>query len=131
MTERHLVKPILGLAALLALAAPVVAQRPLPNPFSDRLAALQDIPRRAVLRRAILDSNLWCDRVSQDVRRGTWRNLAVWNARCGRGAEYGVFIGQDQSVQVRPCKDLVTFKLPRCALPPRSPATPATRPGRG
>ncbi|GGE72379.1 hypothetical protein [Sphingomonas prati] len=113
-------KPILGLAAMLVLATPAVAQRPVANPFSDKLASLKDIPRRAVLRRAILDSNLWCDRVSQDLRRGTWRNLSVWNARCGRGADYGVFIGQDQSVQVRPCKDLASLKLPRCALPPRA-----------
>ncbi|HEX8446330.1 MAG TPA: hypothetical protein VF649_06920 [Sphingomonas sp.] len=112
-------KTILGALAMLALTVPAAAQKPVPNPFSDRLARLKDIPRRAVLRRAILDSTLWCDRVEQDVRQGSFRNLSMWSARCGRGADYGIFIGADQSVQVRPCADLVKFKLPACRLPPR------------
>jgi hypothetical protein len=112
-------KAVLGMLAILTLTAPAVAQKPVSNPYSDRLAALKDVPRRAVLRRAILDSNLWCDRVLEAKRQGSYRNLSMWSARCGRGAEYGVFIGTDQSVQVRPCADLVKFKLPACQLPPR------------
>jgi len=110
---------LLGALAILTMATPVVAQKPVPNPFADRLAALKDVPRRAVLRRAILDSNQWCDRVLDEKRQGSWKNLSMWSARCSRGAEYGIFIGTDQSVQVRPCADLVKFKLPTCQLPPR------------
>lgn len=106
-------------AALLAVTTPALAQKPVPNPFSDRLAKLGNIPRRAVLRRAVLDNNQWCDRVIDDRRQGPWRNLSMWSARCGRGAEYAIFIGVDQMVQVRPCADLVKFKLPACQLPPR------------
>ena len=110
---------LIALTALLLTAAPAIAQKPVANPFSDRLAKLGDIPRRAVLRRAVLDNNQWCDRVVDDRRQGPWRNLSMWSARCGRGAEYGIFIGVDQMVQVRPCADLVKFKLPACQLPPR------------
>jgi len=112
-------KMLAALAALLLTTTPALAQKPLPNPFSDKLATLKDIPRRAVLRRAVLDNNRWCDRVIDDRRQGTWRNLSMWTVRCGRGAEYGVFIGPDQSVQVNPCADMAKSKLPACQLPPR------------
>ena len=115
---------IIATAALAVLfaAAPVLAQAPRPpasgpNTFSDRLMKLDDLRRRSVLRRAILDNGLTCDRVVAGGPRGRWRNLVMWTARCGKGGPYGVFLGNDGSVQVRPCADLATLKLPTCRLP--------------
>jgi len=114
----------LGLAILLS-TAPVLAQPRVANTFSDRLAKLDDLRRRSVLRRAVLDSGQFCDRVGVHGRLGLWRNLVMWNARCGRGGDYGVFIGNEGSVQVRPCADLAKLKLPACRLPPRAAAAAA------
>ncbi|PTQ10994.1 hypothetical protein CLG96_10680 [Sphingomonas oleivorans] len=107
------------LAALLTtalIATPVAAQqpKPKPNPFSDRLEKLDDIPRRATLRRAILDSGQYCNRVDAAGRQQDYKNLVMWTARCGRGGDYALFIGPDASVQVRRCPELKTLGLPEC-----------------
>lgn len=111
-------KALIIAMTLIALGVPAIAQRPAPNAFSDRLAKLDDLRRRAVLRRAVLDSGQRCNRVGANAPQGRWRNLVMWNARCERGGDYAVFIGPDASVQVRPCGDLAKLKLPTCrALP--------------
>ena len=102
-------------ALLLALAAvPVAAQVPAANAFSDRLAALPLLQRTAVLRRAVLDSGVVCKRVLGGRFQQSYRNLKMWTVNCAGGLDYGLFIGPDASVQVRPCGDLVKLKLPVC-----------------
>ena len=106
-------------AALVALATGAAAQVPQANPYAERLARLPDIQRKGTMRRAVLDDGQYCHTVELVGRRGHWRNLDMWQVRCDRGADYGVFLGPDGSVQVRPCRDLAQLRLPRCALPPR------------
>lgn len=105
-------------AALLAaalLVAPLAARPPSPaKAYSDRLASLTDIQRRAALRRAILDSGEKCVRVEQAGYQGPYRNLEMWVARCTGAIDYGAFIGPDGSVQVDGCAHLVTVKWPAC-----------------
>jgi len=102
------------LAASVALA-PAAAQPA--NPFSDRLQKLTQLQRHSVLRRAILDSGETCKRVDRAAVSGRYKNLTMWTARCTAGGDYGVFIGPDSSVQVRPCGDLGKLGLPLCRLP--------------
>jgi hypothetical protein len=105
-----------ALAAIALIAAPVAAVA-IANPASDRLSQLSDIPRRAALRAALLDSGMWCKRVEAAALQGPWKNLVMWRAKCDltdARLDYAVFIGPDGSVQARPCADMAYLKLPVC-----------------
>jgi hypothetical protein len=107
---------IAALSAALALATPLAAVS-IANPASDQLARLNDIPRRAALRGALLDSGLQCTRVEAAARQGPWGNLTMWRAKChptDPRFDYGVFLGPDGSVQARRCTEMATLKLPPC-----------------
>ncbi len=104
------------LFAILPLVLATAAAAAPPNPFSDRLAALPEMQRRAVLRRAILDSGAACKPISGGAFQQDHKNLKMWTVRCGPRQDYGMFIGPDSSVQVRPCRDLPGLKLPACRL---------------
>ena len=108
-------KVIVAILAACAALAPAVAQPA--NPFSDRLQRLNELQRHSVLRRAILDSGEACKRVDRAGLSGRYKNLAMWTARCVPGGDYGLFIGPDASVQVRPCGDAKKLGLPQCRLP--------------
>lgn len=103
-----------ALAAAALLAAPIAAQKAMPNPYSDRLGALPDVQRRAALRRAILDSGEKCVRVEQAALQGPYKNVMMWVARCTGKLDYGAFVGADGSVQVSSCAYLVTVRWPAC-----------------
>jgi hypothetical protein len=111
---------LFALAAI--VSATTAAAAPPPNSFSERLRALPDLQRRAALRAAINDSAGSCGRVEAAELVGPYRNLVMWNVRCTRGGDYGLFIGPDGSVQVRTCDDLAKLKLPTCRLPAAAPA---------
>jgi hypothetical protein len=102
-------------AATVAIAPAAAA--PQANSYSERLARLSELQRRAVLRRAILDAGEQCKRVDKAGRTGAHGNLIMWSARCDRGGDYAVYIGPDGSVQVRPCADAAKLKLPACRIP--------------
>lgn len=95
--------------------APLAAQPA--NSFSDRLQRLSELQRHSVLRRAVLDAGERCKRVDRAGPSGRYRNLVMWTARCTPGGNYGLFIGPDASVQVRPCGQLKALGLPQCRLP--------------
>ena len=107
-------RPLATLAAAALLAAPLAAQKPAPNAYSDRLAQLTDLQRRAALRRAILDSGEKCVAVDKAALQGPYKNLVMWVARCTGRLDYGAFIGPDGSVQVSTCAYLLTVKWPAC-----------------
>ncbi|MEH3107480.1 MAG: hypothetical protein PGN09_09405 [Sphingomonas fennica] len=105
-----------ALLAILPLLAAGTAEAAQPNPFSDRLAALPEMQRRAVLRRAILDNKMACKPIGGGRFQQDYRNLKMWTVRCGPRQDYAMFIGPDSSIQVRPCRDLPGLKLPACKL---------------
>jgi hypothetical protein len=109
-------KIIVSLAALLVAATPALAIG-VQNNFSDSLKKMSSVQQRAVMRRAVLDHDQYCKQIGPVAYQGPYKNMEMWVVQCDRGAAYGAFIGSDGSVQVRPCADLVTFKLPRCKLP--------------
>lgn len=114
--------------ALSLLATPALAEiKAPPNAFSERLAKLSDVQRNAALRRAILDSGQYCKRVDWSARQQEHKNLVMWVARCAPGGDKAVYIGPDGSVQVRPCADSASLKLPACRVPPAAKATPAKK----
>ena len=109
-------KSLAALSAAILAIAPLAAQAPSQSAkaYSDRLAGLSDIQRRAALRRAILDSGETCLRVDKAAYQGTYKNLQMWVARCPGPRDYGAFIGPDGSVQVSGCAYLRTVKWPAC-----------------
>lgn len=108
-------KTALSLALAALLAAPLAAAGP--NSFSEQLKKLPSIQQKSVMRRAVLDDGKYCKSVAWTAYQGSFKNLEMWTARCSKGGDYGVFIGPDGTVQVRPCGDLSTLKLPTCKLP--------------
>lgn len=106
------------MAAMLAAAVALAPAWGQPaNMFSDRLQRLNELQRHSVLRRAILDSGEACKRVDRAAISGRYKNLVMWTARCTPGGDYGVYLGPDASVQVRPCADGPKLGLPPCRLP--------------
>jgi len=101
---------------LLIFAAPAGAIG-VPNEFNARLRQMSSNQQRAVMRRAVLDHELYCKHIGPVAYQGPYKNLEMWVVACDRGAAYGAFVGVDGSVQVRPCADLVSFKMPACRIP--------------
>lgn len=106
---------MLATTATAALAVPAHA----PNPFNDRLRTLSELQRNSVIRRGILDSGKACKRVTGAVFNGPYGNLMRWTAWCAPAGDYAIYIGTDSSVQVSPCADARTLKLPVCAARPK------------
>ena len=122
-----LARTMMVTASIMA-ATPALAEfKAPPNPFSDRLAQLNELQRNAALRRAVLDSGQYCKRVEWSARQQQHKNLVMWVARCNPGGDKAVYIGPDGSVQVRPCADSATLKLPACRVPPATKAVPAKK----
>jgi hypothetical protein len=82
----------------------------------DQLHNLSDLNRAIGLKRAIYDSGYRCRRITSSGFVGAYRNLDMWMARCDDGRDWAVFVGPDGSAQVRDCKDVEGFGLPRCEI---------------
>jgi len=109
-------QPLIALAAaaLLTTSATAQVRSQTAKTYSDALANLSDIQRRASLRRAVLDSGEKCIRVEKAAYQGPYKNMEMWVARCTGNLDYGAFIGPDGTVQVSQCSYLVTVKWPAC-----------------
>lgn len=87
-----------------------------------QLSAANDLDRAIALKRAIMDSRASCRRVASTGFVGTYKNMDYWTATCidqfDRPREWAVFVGADDSVQVRLCKDTAAVGLPACVAKP-------------
>ena len=109
-------RPLIAIVAAALLTGSAIAQvrSQTAKASSDALAKLDDVPRRAALRRAILDSGEKCVRVEKAAYQGPYKNLEMWVASCTGNLTYGAFIGPDGSVQVSECAYLIKVKWPTC-----------------
>ena len=123
------------IALALTLAAPALAQAAPVNAFQQRLVSLPVVQQRAALRSSILGSGLYCRRIGDVAYQQPYKNLFMWVARCDSGADYGLFVGPDGTVQPRLCRELPRLKLPACRIgalkagpkPPPRPKSEALR----
>ena len=86
----------------------------------DRLHQLNDMNRAIALKRALHDTGAECRRVSKSGYVGEYKNMSYWTATCedklGRSRDWALFIGADESVQVRLCADVAKVGLPACVI---------------
>lgn len=93
------------------------------------LFKLDALNRAIALKRGILASGSTCKRITKSGFVGPYKNLDMWTATCDDGAtsrDWAIFIGADDSVQVRLCKDTQAVGLPACST-----ARPGTEGGSG
>jgi len=86
----------------------------------DKLHQLDDMNRAIALKRAIHDSGAECRRVTRSGYVGEYKNTSYWTASCedrfGRIRDWALFVGPDESVQLRLCRDVARVGLPPCAI---------------
>jgi hypothetical protein len=82
------------------------------------LFAASELNRAIALKRAIMESGSTCARVASTGFVGTYKNMDYWTATCAdkfaRTRDWAVFIGADDSAQVRLCEDTKAVGLPAC-----------------
>ena len=97
----------------------------------NRMHQLNDLNRAIALKRALYDSKAECRRVTQSGYVGEYENTSQWTATCEdkfkRTRDWALFIGPDESVQVRLCEDVVKAGLPACVI--KDEAKPAPKAG--
>ena len=94
----------------------------------DRMHQLNDLNRAIALKRALYDSGAECRRVTQSGYVGEYENTSQWTATCEdkvkRTRDWALFIGPDESVQVRFCEDVVKAGLPACVIKDEAKSAP-------
>lgn len=126
---RPLTPALLTLAALLGACKQEAAPPAKPaatiqvrSAAQKQLSAAGDLDRAIGLKRAILASGSTCARVATTGFVGTYKNMDYWTASCidsfDRARDWAIFIGADDSVQVRLCTDTKAVGLPACVAKP-------------
>ena len=119
--------------AVLATAMMVAAcgSEPEPAPQAPReimvrsesqkqLFQLNDLNRAIALKRAVRDLGASCLRITKSGYVGRYKNMDYWTATCederGRTRDWALFIGANDSVQLRLCDDVAKVGLPACKV---------------
>ena len=82
--------------------------------YAEKLRGLSPLDRDLALRRAIQDSRQRCRRILSSAESGSYRNMAIWTARCDGGIDWAVFVAPSGDVQVRSCRHVEQLGLPKC-----------------
>lgn len=90
---------------------------------------LNQLNREIALKRAIYDTGAACLRITKSGYVGTYENTEQWTATCidkfKRTRDWALYIGADDSVQVRLCTDVVKAGLPACVIKQEDKPKPA------
>ena len=93
------------------------------------LHKLNDLNRAIALKRALHASGTECRLVTKSGYVGEYENTSYWTATCQdkykRDREWALFVGPDESVQVRLCDDVVKAGLPACVIKEAAKPAPA------
>lgn len=82
----------------------------------DKLFTLSAMNRNIAMRRAITGVGMTCNRVVYSGYVGQYENLDQWTAECDDRRQWAIFIGADDTAQVRYCPDVVEAGLPACEI---------------
>jgi len=100
------------------------AQPPLQNDImvrsdaQQKLFELNDLDRAIALKRAISDQGLRCGQIVSTGYVTRFRDMDMWTATCSDDRQWALFIGANDSVQVRLCFDNEKVGLPACTVQP-------------
>ncbi|MDB5698394.1 MAG: hypothetical protein JWN69_1198 [Alphaproteobacteria bacterium] len=100
-----------------------VTKRVKPNPFQDKLLALNDRDRMLALKRAVQDDAGQCPRISGSTYQQDYQGMAMWVAHCSN-REWAVYLSPSGIVQVRACSEAKQLGLPECAASPGKGSSP-------
>jgi hypothetical protein len=84
----------------------------------QQLFDLNDLDRAIALKRAIADQGLRCGQIVSTGFVTRFRDMDMWTATCGDERQWALFIGANDSVQVRLCADNEKVGLPACTVQP-------------
>ena len=84
----------------------------------QKLFDLNDLDRAIALKRAITDQGLRCGQIVSTGFVTRFRDMDMWTATCGDDRQWALFIGANDSVQVRLCNDNEKIGLPACVVQP-------------
>ena len=83
-----------------------------------RLLDLNDLDRAIALKRAISDQGLRCGQIVSTGYVTRYKDMDMWTATCGDDRQWALFVGANDSVQVRLCADNEKIGLPACTVQP-------------
>lgn len=117
--------PLLIAAALLAAcdsgqnpAPPVQNDIMIRSAQQQQLFDLNDLDRAIALKRAIVDQGLRCAQIVSTGYVTRFKDMDVWTATCSDDRQWSLFVGANDSVQVRLCDDNEKIGLPACKIEP-------------
>ena len=84
----------------------------------QRLLDLNDLDRAIALKRAIADQGLRCSQIVSTGYVTRYRDMDMWTATCSDQRQWALFVGANDSVQVRLCIDNEKIGLPACKVQP-------------
>jgi hypothetical protein len=99
-------------------APPVQTEVMVRSDAQKRLFELSDLDRAIALKRAIGEQGLRCRQIVSTGYVGRHRDMDLWTATCGDKRQWALFIGANDSVQVRLCDDNEKIGLPACKVQP-------------
>ena len=92
------------------------------------LHKLNDLNRAIALKRALYATGAECGLVTRSGYVGEYENTSYWTATCQdkfkRNRDWALFVGPDESVQVRLCEDVVKAGLPACVIKDEAKSAP-------
>ena len=95
----------------------------------NRLHQLNELNRAIALKRALYATGAECRLVTKSGYVGEYENTSYWTATCQdkfkRDRDWALFVGPDESVQVRLCDDVVKAGLPACVIKDEAKPAPA------
>ena len=83
-----------------------------------QLFELNDLDRAIALKRAIGDQGLRCRQIVTTGYVTRFRDMDMWTATCNDDRQWALFVGANDSVQVRLCTDNEKIGLPACTIQP-------------
>ena len=84
----------------------------------QKLFDLNDLDRAIALKRAITEQGLRCSQIVSTGYVTRFRDMDMWTAACSDERHWALFIGANDSVQVRLCTDNEKIGLPACTIQP-------------
>ena len=84
----------------------------------QKLFDLNDLDRAIALKRAISDQGLRCGQIVSTGYVTRFKDMDMWTATCSDDRQWALFLGANDSVQVRLCVDNEKIGLPACVTQP-------------